>query len=197
MTDVCTNTPFIDDATTLEQLRRDLADELARSVDADDREPISPLGAYTILFNEVPSPAIRHRVGTLYSRRSRVHDRGARRGYVYVFRDRRDRPATLVKIGSTSNTRRRMRQWRAALGATDDDLRLLFSFETRHKLMAELVVHALLSCQHDTARFNRITNERATEYFDVADWRALRQLVAAVTRHVSWWTREHTPRVIK
>ena len=188
MTDVCHNRPLDDRGGELSRLRDAFARELATRPSARV-EPVRPVAAYTIAFAEVPHRSIRSRVAALYSWRSRLHRREPERGHVYVFRDRRDRPRSLVKIGSTVHVRRRMAQWRAELGATDtpDDVRLLFSFETRHVRMAEALVHALLFCQWQAKRVNVASNRRAVEYFDVADWRALRRFVAATTRHVDWW----------
>ena len=109
-------------------------------------------------------------------------------GHVYVFRDRRDTPDTLVKLGSTVRVHRRMNQWRSELRASDDDLTLLFSFRTQHVRLAEAVVHALFFCQWDSKRVNTYTSRRAVEYFAIDDWVALRQVCQSVAVHVDWWS---------
>jgi len=195
MTELCVNSVLPIDADELDDMRKMLRDELATPLNRLPHEPVRPLNAYTIAFGERLHVSIRHRVLALYTSRSRIHRlRAPENGSVYVFRDERDRPRSLVKIGSTTNVARRMCQWRAALGlsASGADggggtLSLLFSYRTRHVRMAEAIVHALLACQWQANRVNSMTQRRAVEYFDVPDRLALRDVVAAVTRHVDWW----------
>lgn len=189
MTEVCFNTRLPVDDAQLAEMRAVLRRELAVPLERLGGEPVRPANAYAIAFGEAPHRSIAARVRALYSPRSRIHRRGAERGSVYVFVDRRDRPTTLVKIGSTTSVKRRMTQWRAALGVAADDrttLELLFAYETRHVRLAEAVVHALLACQWQQNRVNSSTQRRAVEYFDVADRVALRTLVECVARHVDW-----------
>ena len=192
MTEVCTNQPIDNvDPIQFDELRADLRRELSEPL-TFDVEPVHPLNVYTIAFGRRVHDAIRRRVYVLYSPHARVHRHGAERGYVYVFRDRRDRPQTLVKIGSATNVRRRMSQWRRELAATcDDDIQLLFAYQCSHVRMAEAIVHATLFCEWQAKRFNASTNARTCEYFDVEDWRSLEQLVAGTTRHVDWWLSRH------
>ena len=185
MTSECINEPLLADEDQLRRLRDQLYLELTNDI-SPDVEPVQPVNAYTIAFAERPNRSIRQKIDYLYSQRSRVNRRDPERGYVYVFRDRRDTPESLVKIGSTVRVHRRMNQWRSELRAGDDDLTLLFSFSSQHIRLAEAVVHALFFCQWDSKRVNTYTSRRAVEYFAIEDWVALRQVCQAVSAHIDW-----------
>jgi len=186
MTSECVNEPLLVDDSQLRRLRDQLYFELTSELDYNV-EPVQPVNAYAIAFAERPSRSIRQKIDFLYSRDSRVNRRAPERGYVYVFRDRRDTPETLVKIGSTVRVPRRMNQWRSELRAGEDDLTLLFSFSSQHVRLTEAIIHTLLFCQWDSKRVNVYTSRRAVEYFAVDDWVALRQVCQSVAAHVDWW----------
>jgi len=188
MTSECLNKPLLVDEARLRTLRDQLYAELT-SARRPGVEPVRPTNAYAIAFAEQPASAICQRVAYLYSPGSRPNRaRAPERGFLYVFRDRRDAPESLVKIGSTVGVERRMQQWRRELRvASPDDLSLLYTYRCGHIRLAEAIVHALLFCQWDAKRVNEATARRALEYFAVDDWVALGQVIGAVCAHVDWW----------
>ena len=178
-----------------EPLRADWAGdalvELARELALPPRpgvEPVRPLVAYTILFGRVPNIGIQRRVRAAYSYVSRRPRRRVERGYVYAFRDVRDGDSAIVKIGSTIHVRRRIAEWRASLGARDDELALLFTKKSDDVRLAEQLVHTVLYCEWLPKRVRADTGAALLEYFRVENLDALRLLLAAVTRHVTWFT---------
>jgi len=185
MTLECANTPL--EADWAMQALVELEAELSRPPLALV-EPARPLVAYTILFGEVPNIGIQRRVRAAYAAVSRRPHRRAERGYVYAFRDVRDGDSAIVKIGSTIHVRRRISEWRKSLGARDDELALLFSSSTEDVRLAEQLVHNLLYCQWLPKRVRVDTGAPLLEYFAVENLDALRLLIAAVTRHVTWFT---------
>jgi hypothetical protein len=181
----CANTPYGSDV-DLTYERRLLLRELAapRSVII---EPTNPLVAYSLLFNEMSHVSIRRRVQDEYSAAAR--SQRAERGYIYAFRDVRDGDPTIVKIGSTIDTKRRIGEWRRALGASQDELTLLYTVRSDNIRLAEHVLHALLFCQWLPKRVNAQTGAALLEYFRVRNLRALHLLMRAVSRHATWLTR--------
>jgi hypothetical protein len=146
-------------------------------------EPTQPLIAYMLLFAETPALLIRRRVSELYMRAKR---HAAETGFIYVFRDTRDGDVSIVKIGSTVALHRRIAEWRTALGASKDELSLLFSVKSSDVRLAELVLHALLFCQWMPKRVRADTGAALLEYFRVENLDALELLLEAVARHTSW-----------
>jgi hypothetical protein len=192
------NTPvrFVDDdGETFLARRAALLDELVTprtTNDDDDVQPTTPLDAYMLLFGAVPALGIRKRVRSLYAAVATAGSarRRAEPGRVYVFRDSRDDDPMLGKIGSTTRAvRRRIAEWRTALGANDTELVRLFSTACIDVRLAERLVHELLFFEWQPWRERADTGEALVEYFRVADLVALRWLLRAVARHVDWFTR--------
>ena len=187
----CANAPL--DERRLGNARRELIEELSLPPRLFV-EPVQPLVAYAILFSETPSTGIQRRVRAAYAFVSRSMRRRVEAGYIYVFRDTRDGDSAIVKIGSTVNVRRRIAEWRASLGASKDELALLFSAKSADIRLAEQVMHTLLFCQWLPKRVNAETGRLLLEYFLVPNLDALRLLLQVVARHVTWFTDTRTVR---
>lgn len=190
MSSACVNDPILDTPANRAWHAPRLGD-LLRALAAPPlvtHEPEAPVIAYELLFAEVPHLGIQRRVREALRRvATGRRRRAAERGYLYVFRDVRDGDAALVKIGSSVHVRRRMTEWRTALGATEDELALLFYARTVDIRLAEDIVHALLQCQW-RPRIDARTGAALVEYFRVESLEALRLLVTAVARYVAWFT---------
>ncbi len=173
---------LVDLAPSFAQLEREL-----RAYEQSDREPLDPITAYIYLFRAVPDPYIQTSVERLYQQRVCKGVQRIRSGFVYVFWVHNDGP-NIVKIGSTEHTpERRVATWRRELGASFEDLSLLFAFETHSALFSEYVLHEVLRCERIVNRVNRRKDRRLTEYFLIKDVRALRKLCKLVVRHTNWF----------
>lgn len=179
----CANEPYGNDA-ELEYGRRLLLRELAAPRHAFI-EPSRPVIAFALLFGEIANIAIQRRVSDEYTA---ALTRWPRHGHIYCFRDTRDGDPAIVKIGKSVDKRRRVAEWRRALGATADELALLFSARSDNIHLAENVMHALLFCQWKP-RARADTGALLVEYFRVENLEALRLLMRAVARHATWFTR--------
>ena len=151
-------------------------------------EPTPPIDAYAILFSEMLHENIQRRVRAAYALDV---PRRIEKGYIYVFRDVRNAPF-VIKIGSTIHVRRRISEWRAALGATADELSELFIAKSADVRLAEAVIHICLHCQW-LPKMERVdTGAQLLEYFRVPQLDALRLFNEAVCRHVTWRTERTT-----
>ena len=173
---------LIDLAPRLAQLEREL-----NAHNRSDDEPLDPISAYIYLFRAVPDPYIEGSIERLYASRARKGSHKLRAGYVYVFWARKDGP-NIVKIGSTEHRPdRRVATWRRELGATFNDIVLLFAFQAHSALFSERVLHELLRCERVSNRINRRTQRRLVEYFHIVDVHALRNLCKLVIDHTNWF----------
>lgn len=184
MASECVNTPFT--APWLRSARAVLLNELLEPRKLFI-EPTRPDVAYKLLFSEELHINIRRRIREAYMLVNEMPNRRVEDGYIYVFRDVRNE-LHVVKIGSTVNVRRRIQEWRTALGATEEELSLLFSAKSSDVRLAEAIMHIILHCQW-LPKMERIdTGRPLLEYFRVPNRHALRLLLEAVARHVSWYT---------
>lgn len=162
--------------------RTALATELfAPFSSANDEEPVNPIEAFEIAFNTVVDDTYVELVEQLYD-----DVVGPLEGYVYVFRWTRAPPGVL-KIGASYEHDARMTAWRRSLGARRRELQQFAHVYTRHRELAEGVVHALLdSLALRTPIANARERRTHEEFFRIDDYRALLALVYATARHVSW-----------
>ena len=185
----CVNTPLIID-NVFKHKQRQFIDSLSHydhGVTPVTREPTDPLTAFSLLFGVYLDAGIQRRV-----RQSYVYalSTKAEVGWIYVFRDVRDKDARIVKIGSTTGpVYKRIAQWRRELGeARHDQVVLLFKVRTFDVRLAEFIIHRLLFCQWMPKRVNLLTGRRLLEYFYVDNLSALRLLLPAVGQHVDWFS---------
>jgi len=170
-------------------------------------EPVEPVLAHRLLMGVATDAFIVARVRAAYAGAATAPSAG----YVYVFADAAE--PGLLKIGRTTKWPfERLAEWRSELGLdrrsraaldgavqyTDDDggpprasarLTLLFAYPCADQVLAEAVVFALLYCERLVLRVNRRTQRELLENFAITDLAALKLLIAAVTRHVTYAVR--------
>lgn len=150
---------------------------------ATDAEPVDPVAAYRILFNEPVSPALVDFIAALYAEQAYEEP-----GYVYVFRWTRA-PAHVLKIGHSYDASGRLTQWRNTLEASATELQAITRVFSRNRMLTEEVVHALLE-----ARRRPQPNVRLgvfhREFFEIRRTRALQYLLLATARHVSYYVHD-------
>ena len=153
-------------------------------------EPTKPFQAFTLLFGEEPHISLQRDVREAYDvARRGERPRGPEKGYVYVYRDSRDEDVSIVKIGSTTNVKRRLAQWQRRLEAKKSELQMLFVFESDDIRLAEQVAQKLLRCNWLHLRTEKATGRRLLEYYRVTDLEALALFMDAVARHTTWYAR--------
>jgi hypothetical protein len=172
-----------------------------------EREPVPPDRAARLLLGLELDPFLVASIVRTYARTFE----GDGPGYVYVFADAAEADARVLKIGRTRNAPdERLSQWRAELGldrrrrraldgarvyvadadgveSTTPRLTQLFAYPSAAAALAEAVVHTVLYCERVRGRVNRRRQRELVEYFRAgADLAALKLLVQAVTRHVTY-----------
>lgn len=150
----------------------------------------TPTDFYKCVFEMEPDPRVVKRVqklldaektGIAAGYRQNPSDLSELTGWIYVFRSLAD-PSDVVKIGRTiRQPEQRISEWASELG---QDVVLLFAYPTTANMFAESIIHAVLTCWHESGRINALTGDALDEFFRVPNLMALKMFVRSVLRFV-------------
>ena len=112
-------------------------------------------------------------------------DQRDRNGYIYTFHWLGD-PQRIVKIGRTIRTpEERRAEWERALSPEEGvNVIMLFSYATSANVLAESIIHTVLTCQHAVGRINPLSNDKLEEFFEISNIMALKVFIRNTIRYV-------------
>ncbi len=159
---------------------------------ARDSANWTPVDFYKVLFQLEPDVRVVGRVSRLLDEQRKGIVKGERQfhdtelsGYIYCFHYLAD-PGGVVKIGRTQRDPDvRRAEWERTLGAEPGTVLPLFAYKTVANKFAELIIHAVFTCEHEVARINPNTHEELDEFFLIDNIMALKKCVARIVAYIN------------
>mgnify|MGYP001179542631 CR=1 FL=1 len=184
---VCKSTPL--DEFKRAQMRALFDQIVEKELNGEELPILFPSDSYSICFERRADPVLDKSVRSMLDN---VRRRVAKRQYedapgvIYTFWIS-GQPTDQIKIGrSTQTPTQRIMEWNRVIATADDNtpvVNQMHACETKYNVLAESIIHTMLTCEQISHLRHPKTGNALTEFFRIDNLARLRIFIALVIRY--------------